>query len=90
MAQFTSQYGEALLKAHQPNQWAFLCEEVGLVRDEKSVRLLDQGYGELSRNGYVIQDPEQKAPLYPGCVPRHLFQITDAGILARGPMKKQA
>ncbi len=88
MAQFKSKYAQALLKAHQPNQWAFLCEEVGLARGEKSVKLIDQAYGELSVRGYVIQDPDQSSAIYQGCVPRRLFQITDSGLAVRGACKE--
>lgn len=88
MPPFKSEYAVVLLKAHKPNEWAYLCKEVGLEPDEKNVKLIDHGYSELSLRGFVIQDPDQKFAIYQGCVPRHMFQITDAGLAARGPVKK--
>lgn len=83
MSPYKSKYAQPLLNAHQPKQWAFLCEEVGLARGEKSVKLIDLAYSELSLRGYVIQDPDQSTAIYEGCIPRRLFQITDAGMAAR-------
>lgn len=83
MAQFKSEYTDALLRAHQPGQHAYLLSEVGLGQDAAGAALADEAYAELLQLGYVEQSSSAVVMPYSGAVARKPFKLTDAGIKAR-------
>ena len=83
MVHFKNQYAGKLLTAHQPNQRAYLCEEIGLEPNAASVTQVDSAYAELETLGYVVKCSEQTVMVYSGGVPKHPFKITEAGLHAR-------
>lgn len=83
MSNFKSEYAEALLKAHQPNQRAYLIAEIGLEPCEASVLLIDEAYKELVSLGHVEEIANQTIMPCSGCVPKHPFRLTAAGQRAK-------
>lgn len=83
MAQFKTPDAEALLKAHQPSQYAYLLSEVGLGQDAAGAALADEAYAELLQLGYVEQSISAVVTPYSGAVARKPFKLTDSGLNAK-------
>lgn len=83
MPDFKTQHAAALLEAHQPNQRAYLCSEIGLEPNADSVAEIDASYAELRELGYVADIPDHTVMVYSGGIPKHTFKITEAGVNAK-------
>ena len=83
MAQFKSAYAEALLRAHQPSQYAYFLSEVDLSQDAAGASLADEAYAEMLQLGYVEQSATAFVMPYSGALPRKAFKLTDAGLQVR-------
>ena len=82
MARFKSKYADKLLQAHEPNQEAYLCREIGLTPNAESVALLDTAYAELVHAGYLVESTDQTVMVYSGGLPKNPFRLTAAGEMA--------
>jgi len=88
MEKVTSPLAKKLVEAHEPNQHAYLCAEIGLQRNTKTVADIDAAYAELLALGYVEQMMEQTFVVFSGGVPKHPFRLTDAGVRAKDELAR--